>query len=151
MNPGRAYFLAMMTVAGSVVGFVILFYIARKGGELYLDNLTRTGWARRFREWFLRYGLVTVFIPTLIPIPLPTKIFVLSAGAFGVRTMRFVLVVLAARIPRYLGLAYLGSQLGEHSTVWIENHFWILAGLAVALFIVLVFLVKLSHRFRKPS
>jgi membrane protein DedA with SNARE-associated domain len=151
VNPHLAYYGAVAAIAGSTIGCTILFYIARKGGELYLDKHTRTGRALKFRQWFLHYGLVTVFIPALIPIPLPTKVFVISAGVFGVRTVPFVMVILAARIPRYFGLAFVGFKLGENSTAWLRQHVWSFVAVAAGLFVLLLLLVKIGERFRRPS
>ena len=89
----------------------------------------------RLRGWFQVYGLVTVFIPAFLPIPgLPLKIFVLSAGALGVSPLRFLLLILTARIPRYFGLAWLGSHFGSETMPWIKSHGGTLAvlGLIVA-------------------
>ena len=146
VNPALAIMSAGLATAGSALGCLILFYIGRKGGERYLNAHTQGGKARRLRAWFQRYGLATVFVSALSPIPLPTKVFVLSAGALGVRPILFLLVVLAARIPRYFGLAYLGSQLGEQSGSWLRAHGWHLAGGAVALFVLLYFLIRFTHR-----
>jgi membrane protein YqaA with SNARE-associated domain len=121
-NPSLAYLSAALAIAGSTAGCMVLFYVARKGGELYLERHTRSARAQKFRRWFLRYGLVTVFIPVLVPLPLPTKVFVISAGVFG-----------------------------EHSTAWLREHAGELAGIALGLFVFLLLLVKLTDRFHKPS
>lgn len=147
-NPGIAYIAAMAAVFGSAVGCMILFYMARKGGRLYLDARTNSGRPARFRAWFLRYGMLTVFIPALLPIPLPLKVFVLSAGALGVRPSTFLLVVLVARVPRYLGLAFLGAKLGEHSVDYLKQNVWQLLGLAAALFVVLYIAIRIMDRIR---
>jgi membrane protein DedA with SNARE-associated domain len=149
VKPSRAYLAAMLTTVGSVAGCMVLFYIARKGGERYLDKYTQAGKGLRFRLWFLRYGLVTVFVPALLPIPLPTKVFVICAGALGVRAVPFLLVVLAGRIPRCFGLAYLGAQLGEHSGAWLRAHAWHLAVVALVLLACLFMLIKLAGRSRQ--
>ncbi len=149
-NPSRAYLSAAIAITGSLLGCMILYFIARKGGQLYLDARTATGMPARFRRWFLRYGLATVFVPGLVPIlPLPMKVFVLSAGALGVRPLTFLLVVLAARIPRYLGLAYLGTKLGEHSLDYLRQHIWHLLGLALLLLVLIVVVLHLSERYRR--
>ncbi|MCC6394040.1 MAG: VTT domain-containing protein, partial [Bryobacterales bacterium] len=101
VNPASAYLDAAMAVFGSAIGSMVLFYIGRKGGEAYLDRITASRPTHRFREWFQTYGLITVFIPALLPIPMPLKVFVLSAGALGVKPLHYLLVILAARIPRY--------------------------------------------------
>ena len=150
-NPGKAYLAALMAVIGSVAGNYILFAIARKGGRAYLDARTQTGRAAKLREWFQRYGLLTVFIPTLLPIPLPMKPFILSAGAMGVSLVNFIGVVAAGRLVRYMGLAYLGAQLGEHSMTYLKDHAWHLLGFAAVLFAVLYLMVRAVERRRLSS
>ena len=90
----------------------------------------------KFRAWFQRYGLVTVFIPALVPmVPLPMKVFVLCAGALAVSPWTFLAVVAAGKVPRMFGLAYLGKSLGENSTQWLKDHRWHFVVGAVVLFI----------------
>lgn len=146
-DPRAGYWSAVLATLGSAAGCLILFYIGRKGGEAYLDRKTQTGRGRKLRCWFDRYGLLTVFIPALVPAPLPMKIFVLCAGALGMPPWRFLLVVLAARIPRYFGEAYLGAQVGEHSFAYIREHTWELLGVAAGLFVFLYLLIKLTERW----
>lgn len=150
-DPGRAWIAALVAVTGSVIGSYILYLIARRGGRAYLDARTEAGRAARFREWFLRYGLLTVFIPTLLPIPLPMKVFVLSAGAMGVSPTAFVAVVAAARLLRYLGLAWLGAQVGEQSLDYLKQHAWHLLGFAALLFAVLYLMARAIERRRLSS
>ncbi len=152
VRPAAAFLAATLAVAGSAAGCMILFYISRKGGQLYLERQTRSDSTRKFRAWFQTYGLITVFIPALLPLPpLPTKVFVICAGALGVRPLPFLAVILAARIPRYFGLAWLGYQLGEHSMTWLRAHAWHLAGFALALCLLGALLVRLAERLRKAS
>jgi membrane protein YqaA with SNARE-associated domain len=148
VQPSLAYRAIIVATVGSTIGCLFLFYVARKGGQRYLDKHTQTGKARQLREWFQRYGLVTVFVSVLSPIPIPTKVFVLSAGALGVRPLSFLLAVVAGRIPRYIGLAYLGSQLGTHSTAWLREHVWHLAGIALVLVVALFLLARYATRQR---
>jgi membrane protein DedA with SNARE-associated domain len=147
-SPARGYVSAVMAIAGSVVGNLILFVLARKGGEAYLEKHSLSPRARRFRRWFQHYGLLTVFIPALLPIPLPLKIFVLSAGALGVSMRAFLITILAARIPRYFGLAYLGAKLGQHSIVWFRENALELTIFGLALFAGLYAAIKVKDRIR---
>lgn len=140
---------AASAVAGSIIGNLILFSIAQKGGTAYLRRHTLSGWPARFHRWFLRYGLLTVFIPALIPAPLPLKVFVISAGALGVTRRTFLLVIAAARIARYFGLAYLGVVIGKNSMAWIGQHVWEFLLGAVVLFAVLYLLLRWRDR-RRP-
>jgi uncharacterized membrane protein YdjX (TVP38/TMEM64 family) len=123
VNPGAAYMGAFFATVGSAIGCMFLFYLGRKGGSAYLDGVTRSGKAAKLRGWFQTYGLITIFIPAAVPIPgLPLKIFVLCAGALGVPPLRFLMLILAARIPRYFGLAWLGSHFGNDTMPWIKSH-----------------------------
>ncbi len=146
VEPALAPAAGALATAGSLIGCLFLFYLARKGGQRYLDRRTETGKARRLREWFQQYGLITVFVSVLSPIPLPTKVFVLSAGALGVSPVSFALVVLAARIPRYIGLAWLGAQLGQQSKAWLGQHVWHFAGVALVLAAALFLLARYASR-----
>jgi uncharacterized membrane protein YdjX (TVP38/TMEM64 family) len=126
---------------------MIFFELLRRGGEKYLTKYTSSGRGLRFRAWFLRYGLITVFIPAFLPIPiLPLKVFAACAAAMGVPRTRFLLVILLARVPRYLALAYLGAQLGEHSGAWLRGHMWYLLALAALLTLVLGALARHANR-----
>jgi membrane protein YqaA with SNARE-associated domain len=146
-RPQSSMLSAWLAVAGSVAGSMIFFELLRRGGERYLTKYTASGRGQRFRAWFLRYGLITVFIPAFLPIPiLPLKVFAACAAAMGVPRMRFLLVILLARVPRYLALAYLGAQLGEHSGVWLRGHMWHLLVSAALLALALAALVRHANR-----
>jgi membrane protein YqaA with SNARE-associated domain len=151
-NPDSPYILAAFAVAGSVMGNLILFSIARKGGQVYLDKRTASGRAARFRQWFHHYGLLTVFISALVPLPvMPMKAFVLCAGALGSSILAFVAVFLLARVIRYCALAYLGSQMGDQAMVYLRHNVWNLVAFAVGLFVVLYLMIKVVDRIRKPA
>ena len=150
VSPHQAWAAAVLATAGSLAGNFVLFQAARKGGEAWLERKTASGRARRFRDWFRRYGLITVFVPALVPVvPLPMKVFVISAGSLGVPTRAFLLVVLAARIPRYAAMTWLGAQLGRNSTAWLEAHLPHLAAGAVLLFVALFVAVRYADLRRR--
>src|SRR3974390_2825599 len=147
--PSQAFLCAAMAVAGSLAGSVVFYEITRRGGERLLARYTSSGRGARFREWFQRYGLATVFVSALLPVPImPFKVFAACAGATGVGRLRFFLTLAAARVPRYFALAYLGLQLGEGSFAWMRTHAWHLAGIAMCLLAALFFLVRFLDRPR---
>lgn len=147
-RPELAYGMAGLAIIGSLIGGLVLYWIARRGGEAMLKKYRGPRFAR-FEKWFQRYGLLTVFIPALIPIPMPLKFFVLCAGVFEVPVLTYFLVMLVARVPRYLGLAYLGSQLGHQSFAWLKWHAWHMMGIAAGLFVVLYLLILIAERRRR--
>jgi len=68
------------------------------------------------------------------------------AGALGHSRTRFMLVLAAARIPRYLALAYLGAVLGENSLHWVTGHIWYFVAAAIALSLLLFMLIRFTGR-----
>ena len=150
LDPSEAYWSAAAATAGSLIGSLVLFYIARRGGEAYLVRYTAGGRGARLREWFRHYGLLTVFVPAFVPvIPMPVKVFILSAGAMGVSPWAFTLVILAARIPRYIFLAWIGIRLGNQTWPYLRHHLWQFALLALALFALLYLSAYLLERRRR--
>jgi len=148
--PSRAPLAASMGVLGSLIGNVVLFVAARTGARRFVKD-AQPGDKRRFRKWFERYGLLTIFIPCMLPIPLPLKVFVISAAAIGTPLRTFVLVILLGRAIRYGGEAYLGVVLGEGSGAYLRAHTWHLVAGAVALFAALYALLMLTERRRKRA
>ncbi len=148
LRPAQVYASVVAAIAGSLVGGMILFLIARKGGEEYLHRYTSHGRGKRLRAWFMEYGLVTVFVPALVPIPLPLKVFILSAGALEVPTLRFLLVFIAARVPRYVLFAWLGLRLGNQTWPYLRGHLWELLLISTVLFVALFLAIRLWHARR---
>lgn len=145
-RPESAWLAAIAAIVGSLAGNLVLFSLAKRGGQAYLDRHTLTGRGKTIRAWFQRYGLVTVFVPALLPIPLPMKIPVFCTAVAGVRTGVFMAIVAAARVPRYFGLAWLGKQLGHNAGDWLKLHAWSILAFALLLFVALFFLARFADR-----
>jgi membrane protein YqaA with SNARE-associated domain len=146
VDHAQAYWSAGAAVAGSLIGCLLLFLIARKGGETYLQRHTISPREARFRAWFHEYGLLTVFVPAFVPFPLPLKIFIVSAGALEESPTTFTIVMLAARVPRYLFLAWLGTRLGRDTVPYLRQHGWQFGLLAAGLFGVLYLMISFLHK-----
>ncbi|MFN8940655.1 MAG: YqaA family protein [Acidobacteriota bacterium] len=149
--PSTGYLCAALATLGSLIGSLILFRIARLGGERYLERVASGPRGIRFRNWFDRYGLVTVFVPCISVIPMPLKAFVACAGVLGIRPLPFALTILAARIPRYFFLAWLGQQMGANAPAWIKAHTIHFAGGLAALGLVLLLLLRFIRGANAPS
>ena len=147
-RPGVAWLCGGLAVAGSTVGNSLLFWTARRGGHRFMEKAAPEGRAARFREWFVRYGMVTVFVPALVPIPMPLKLFVISAGVMGTAPIEFVGVILVARILRYFGEVWLGVTLGKESPAFLRTHAWNFAEGAVLLFVILYLFIQFRERGR---
>jgi membrane protein YqaA with SNARE-associated domain len=148
-SPRAAYLAAACAVAGSLIGSSILFAIARKGGELMLSRQLQTPRGARMHRWFEQYGMVTVFVPALSPLPLPMKIPVFCAGALKVRWSFFLGVVLAARTLRYFALAFFAARYGTQTLLYLRTHLLSVAIFALTLAAGIVIALQIMDRHRR--
>lgn len=143
--PSRAYLAASLGVLGSLIGNLVLFMAARSGARRFVHDVPHPG-PRRFHDWFGRYGLLTIFIPAAMPIPLPLKIFVISAAVAHTPLRSFAAVITLGRMIRYFGEAWLGVAFGNDSLPFLRAHTWQLILGAVILFAALYGGVMLNER-----
>jgi membrane protein DedA with SNARE-associated domain len=90
-----------LTVMGSVLGCFILYSVGRKGGNPILRRKFSEAKIERAEKLFDRYGVLAVIIPSILPPPVPFKIFVLSAGVFRLNMWAFLTSVVIGRTIRY--------------------------------------------------
>ncbi len=144
-EPSIAWFTAALAVAGSVGGNAFLFLAVRHGSRIWKNADADETPAKRgkFRAWFQQYGLLTIFIPAVTPVlPLPLKVFVISAAVMHSPFWKFLGVIVVARVIRYFGEAWLGLQLGEDAEGFLLRHAWSLAAAAAALAALLFLLAR---------
>lgn len=128
-NPGHAYMTAFLAFLGSVAGNIALYQASRHGGRLFGRKQPSPGERGRFQDWFHRYGLLTVFVPAVVPfVPLPLKVFVISAGALQTPFVRFLGVIVLARVIRYFGMAWLALKLGADAQGFLIRNGWTIVG-----------------------
>jgi len=108
-HPARMPIYALMATLGSLAGCVLLYFIARKGGEAVFRRQAGHR-AAVIRHWMETNGFLGVLIAALLPPPTPFKVFVLAAGVFEVPLASFAAAILLARVFRYFGIGYLASH-----------------------------------------
>jgi len=150
-RPDDWWIAALCAVTGSMIGTVVLFEVARRGGKKYLEEKLSSGRGKTFRDWFRHYGLVTVFIPALVPVPMPLKAFEICAGALGVSRTAFYITFAVARIPRYLALCWLGRGLHEEPLKFLKANSLNFVWIALATLAFCVILVRVADRYRKSG
>jgi len=142
----HAYLAAAFALIGSLIGSTILFFLARKGGEAFLHKQISSGPGKRLHFWFQQYGLITVFVPAVSPIPLPMKIPVFCAGALQVRFEYFLLVLAIARAIRYFSYAYIAVHYGSQTILFVKTHGWQLGGAALILAVISMLSLRLLQK-----
>jgi membrane protein YqaA with SNARE-associated domain len=110
---GDPWVLAPCAIAGSLLGGYTTWQIGRKGGEAALRHYVPARLLRRIVGWVERHRILAVFLPALLPPPIPLLPFALASGALGVSRRRFLAVFGAARSLRYCFIAWLGVAYGR--------------------------------------
>ncbi len=137
---GDPWLLAAMAFAGSLVGGYTTWDVGRRGGEAALRRYVPARILRRIVAWVKHHPVLAVFLPAVLPPPIPLLPFALASGALGVPRSRFLIVYGAARTLRYSLIAWLGVAYGRRVIrlcsgslqKWSAPLFWVFVGLMVA-------------------
>lgn len=141
-NPKSLVLYAAATTAGSIIGCLILFYLARLGGHAFAERKLGHERAIGLRNWFERYELLTIMVPAFLPPPVPFKAFVIIAGVVEVHLGKFLVALVIGRAIRYFGEAFLAVRYGP--AVW--HFFRANGGLMAGVFAIVLLVVWLIAR-----
>jgi len=120
-HPARMPLYAFMASAGSVLGCVLLYYLARMGGEAYFHRKAGAR-AHAIRHWVERNGFGGMLVAALLPPPTPFKVFVFAAGVFEAPVFGFTSAITLARLFRYFGEGYLAVRYGANAMPYLAAH-----------------------------
>jgi membrane protein YqaA with SNARE-associated domain len=112
-HSGDPWLLASCAIAGSILGGYTTWGIGRKGGEGALRHYVPARLLGRVVVWVEHHPVLAVFVPAMLPPPIPLLPFALASGALGVSRRRFLAVFGAARTLRYSFIAWLGVAFGR--------------------------------------
>jgi len=146
-HPARMPVYALMAASGSVLGCVLLYFLARAGGEAYFQRKAGAR-AHAIRHWVERNGFGGMLIAALLPPPTPFKIFVFAAGVFEATLPGFASAITLARLFRYFGVGYLAVRYGADAMPYLVAHKLQAAALVIGLVAVSYLLSRwiLRHR-----
>lgn len=147
-HPGRMLFYAFMCTAGSVAGCFALYAVGRRGGRAFLDKRFKTASVERAMAVFRRFGLLAIIVPSLLPPPMPFKIFVLAAGVAGVRPAAFLAAATIGRAIRYFGEGLLALWYGEAAIGFLKENARVV-GIVTAVLITAVAIIWFWWRQRR--
>jgi len=147
------YYAVMATIGGLTGGYVT-YALGRKGGKEALEKKLPKPKAEKIYDIFNRYGFWSLFLPALLPPPVPFSPFLLAAGALQYSRRKFLIAVGAARAIRYTALAYLGSKYSRQIFGFFHAYYqpilWTFIGLAVLGGIATVFYIWKRKKEGKP-
>lgn len=149
-RPDAWLLYATASTLGSVVGCVVMYLIARKGGQAVLRRWMSAGRVEKGLAAIQRWGLLAVLVPAVLPPPAPFKVFVLLAGVAKVPLASFTAAVALGRGFRYYGEALLARWYGRQAMAFVEQHA-VPVSLALAGVLVVSAIVWVMLRKRRPS
>jgi len=151
-HPLRMPYYAALAALGSLGGCVMIYWLARKGGQAYYRR-TQGPPPGRIRRFIQKYPMASVFFPAVAPFPVPFKPFVIAQGVFQVPFLTFVTGTLFGRGALFFIEGFLGARYGSMAKQFMLTQKW--ASLAVALCLILIFVVihRLSalRRLEQPQ
>ena len=148
-RPARMPLYAFMAALGSVLGCVLLYFIARKGGEALFHRKAGKH-AHAIRHWVEQNGFVGMLVAALLPPPTPFKFFVLAAGVFEVPLFSYTLAITIARLFRYFGIGYLAIRYGADAMPYLMSHKLPVTVFVISLVIVSYVLSRVVLKRRRP-
>jgi len=125
-------------VAGSTIGSLFLYFVARKGGQAALRKFSPERRAR-VEDMINRYDIWALLLAAVLPPPFPFKLFVLSAGAFRMHVWRFISAMVIGRSIRFILEGWMAVRYGEQAADIFKQHYPKI-GLGIAAAIVVIFL-----------
>jgi len=137
-NHAMAPIYIIAAIAGSTIGSLFLYFIARKGGQAALRKFSPQKRAR-VEDLINRYDFWALLIAAVLPPPFPFKIFVLSAGAFRMHIWRFITAMVIGRGVRFILEGWMAVNYGEQAAD-IFKQYYPKIGLGLAAAILLIFL-----------
>jgi membrane protein YqaA with SNARE-associated domain len=108
------WLLAPTAIIGSILGGYTTWHLGRKGGEKALRRWVSPRILERIIGWVERHHILAIFLPAILPPPIPLSPFILASGALRVPFKRFVVAYGAARTIRYSLVAWLAVLYGRH-------------------------------------
>jgi len=148
-HPARMPLYAFMATLGSVLGCVVLYFIARKGGEAFFHRKAGKH-AHAIRHWVERNGFLGMLIAALLPPPTPFKFFVFAAGVFEVPLFSYTSAITIARLFRYFGFGYLAIRYGADAMPYLLHHKLQVTAIVISVVIVSYALSRVLLRHRAP-
>ena len=149
-HPARMPLYALMAALGSVLGCVLLYFIARKGGEALFHRKAGKH-AHAIRHWVEQNGFVGMLVAALLPPPTPFKFFVIAAGVFEVPLHSYTTAITIARLFRYFGIGYLAIRYGADALPYLMHHKLQVTAVVISLVVVSYVLSGVVLRRRPPS
>jgi membrane protein YqaA with SNARE-associated domain len=130
-QPGWWPYYAALATAGSLAGGWMTYRVGRAGGKEGLEKRLPKARIEKLQQWFGRWGFGAVFLPALLPPPVPIVPFLLGAGALNLKPAKFLLALGLGRMVRFSIAGAIATVYGKQVIRFFQaNYWWLLLALA---------------------
>ena len=143
-NPPGSFWYAAICSLGSVLGGILGYGLGRFGGRPLLERWVSAERVQLVQRYYQRWDVWAVAVAGFTPIPY--KVFTISAGAFFLNLIRFVIASLVSRSARFFLVAGLFYFFGPTIKQFILRYFNILSILFIVLLILGFLFIKVSSK-----
>lgn len=148
--PHAAFYFPLFAATGSVIGCNILYTIIRRGGQAVLRKRFPLQSIKRVERAYERFGFFAIFIPAILPPPLPFKIFVATAGALEYPRWKFLLTVMIARSFRYYLEGILAVYYGRRVLIFMKDNGLVIVSIVGTLVLIGLIIYLIVWMRRSP-
>ena len=138
---------AFMAALGSAIGALVPYFIGRAGGELFLLKRVNRERYEKLRDRFEKQEFLAIMIPSMLPPPMPVKLFEFAAGVFEMKTIWFFSAILVGKFLRFLVWAAItvlyGPAIVRTVTSTLHDHLGlVLAGAGAVIVVIAVYVTR---------
>ena len=138
---------AFMAALGSAIGALVPYYIGRAGGELFLLKRVNRERYEKLRDRFEKQEFLAIMVPSMMPPPMPVKLFEFAAGVFEMKVVWFFCSILAGKFLRFLLWAaitvFFGPAIVHTVTSTLHDHLGlVLAGAGAIIIVIAVYVTR---------
>lgn len=110
---GNPYLMVGCALVGSLIGGYTTWRLGKKGGNAAINRYVPQRLQQRVHGWAQHHSILAVFLPAILPPPIPLWPFLLAAGALGASWKRFLAAFGGGRLLRYSVDGWLAMTYGR--------------------------------------
>lgn len=152
IHPSRSYYNALVAVTGMVLGSIVGYSIGHflwllPDGSFtefahyifnYIPGFTELNY-QHAQSLYIKWSYSILLFSTVIP--LPYQILTITAGAFEIDVINFILATIVFQGVRFFSLAWLIIKYGERVTAVFKKNIKIIAAITI-IFLLVIYLIS---------
>ena len=147
LHPALALLYAFECTAGSFLGAYTLYFLSCRGSR-YFSRKTLPHEKSRLRSWYERNDFLALVLASLLPPPMPFKIFPIIAGGLRTNGPRFVVALLIGRGIRFAVESWLGVHYGAAAQIYLRDN---IVSMSIVMIAVIIAIALIYRWLRRQS